>query len=634
MVYRAVDSRDGTAVALKMVRKDVLSEPEAEDLLYRYRRDVEITGRLGHPHVLRALEAGETDHEVYLATELVAGGRLADLPLGHLSVERVVRLFLQVLDALDALHNEGMVHRDIHPASLLVTTKGDIKLTNFGAAQGGSVPLVTCGVIGTPPYLAPEQLLGVPVDERADLYGVGTSLFHALTGCKPYQGSLAEMMADMLETPIPRASRVNPKVPAALDTVLVKAMAKHPDDRFRSAAEFSAALLLAISSLPNRSSQPESLPYLGEGLGGIRRRVHLLLVRGLDEDVSAHLEDLRTALLEFFDHPGGGEENDALCRVLQSGAQAAHDLLLAHAPVPGLTARDARTDWMDAVHLFDTLRQALTRLDRGDRVAPLVEGLARDLTVTALLYLNEVNRQLLGPDHVELDRVTANLIRLDVLEWALEVLDAREAVRDLRISSRMIAGQVLRKVAATVLGFTEAASDTARFDVAGVLVDTDALIALIDRTLESDKTAGADGDRSYAKVLGRQIVGDFLEAARRLVAFLADELMEQVGEAGCDMVGFAAKLRQIGRLHQISVRIEEPQCRTLAMRLTEEARAAVDGLAGDIVTALHEAGSPASSLLYRQLTAVHAVATGQGWHQFAEDLLGELRESMLEQAQE
>lgn len=633
MVYRAIDDRDGSPVALKLVRKDVLSEPECDDLLRRFQRDVEITSRLGHPHVLQALEAGDTADVLYLATELVAGGRLADLPLGSLSVERMVGLFLQLLDALSFLHAQGIVHRDIHPVGLLVTTDGGIKLSNFGAAQGASQSLVTSGVIGTPPYLAPEQLLGVPVDARADLYAVGATLFHAVTGRKPYDGSLAEVMAAILESQVPRASQVNPKVPAGLDAVLVKAMAKHPDDRFGSAEEFAEALRQAVALLPpKRPAAREEVPYLGDGPDGMRRRIHLLLVRGLEDGVTPHLVELRREIAAALDQPASTEQRDALIRVLEPGAEALHDLVLAHAPLPGQSFAGQRTDWMDAVHLFDTVRAALVRLGHADQVVPLVQGLARDLTVTALLYLNEVNRQLLSPDHVELGRITANLIRLDVLEWALEVLNAREAVRDLRISSRMIAGQVLRKVGATIRGFTEYPDDLARFDVAGVMLDSEALIVLAARTVEDDAALGATTDRSYAKVLGREIVADFIEAARRLSAFTADELMGQIGEAGCDMVAFAGKLRQIGRLHQFSVRVEDKQCRPLAMRLTEEVRVAIDALAGDIIAAVREAGDPASALLYRQLTAIHAVAVEQGWSQFAEDLLAALRESLLEQA--
>lgn len=635
MVHRAIDGRSGRPVALKLVRKDVLSEPESDNLLRRFRRDVEITSRLGHPHVLRAVDAGETDDLLYIATELVAGGRLSDLPLGTLSVERVVGLFLQLLDALSFLHAQGIVHRDIHPVGLLVTTEGSIKLSNFGAAQGTSEAFITSGVIGTPPYLAPEQLLGVPVDARADLYAVGSTLFHAVTGRKPYDGSLADIMAATLDSAAPVASQVNAKVPVSLDAVLARAMAKHPDDRYRSADDFAEALRQALAALPpKRPIRAEGTACLGSGPDGARRRIHLLLVQSLEGSITPSLEELRREILGFHDLPTSAEQRNALALLLKSGAQALSDMVRAHAPVPGRVLEGQRTDWMDAVHLFDTVQGALVQLGHGDAVAALVQGLARDLTVAALLYLNEVNRQLLNPDHVELNQITANLIRLDVLEWALEVLNAREARRDLRISSRMIAGQVLHKVSATIRSFTETADEFLRFDVAGALVDPEALIALAERTVEDDPTLGVIHDLSYAKMLGREIVGDFIEAGRRLTSFTSDELIDQVGEPNCDIVGFAAKLRQIGRLHQFAVRIEDPPSRTLAMRLTEEVRISVDTLTGDIVAALRESGEQASPLLYRQLTAIHAVAVEQGWTQFAEDLLGELRESLLERAED
>lgn len=637
MVYRAVDTRTGEARALKLVRRDVLSEPECLELLARYRRDVEITGRLDLPQVLHAVDFGETEDAIYLVTELVAGGRLSDQPPGSLPADRLLGLFAQLLDGLAVLHAKGIVHRDIHPVGLLVTSDGGIKLANFGMAQGMDGPAAGTGVIGTPPYLPPEQLLGVPVDARADLYAVGATLFHAVTGRKPYCGSLAEVMAAILEAPVPRASRVNAAVPAGLDIVLLKAMAKHPDDRYASGTEFAAALRDVMQAMPATQATaavPQAADEgmaLGDGPDGLRRRIHLLLVRGIDSGFSPHLDPLRQAIAEFLASGATEQQRAALAVVLTQAAQALHDLILTNAPVPGQPTSGARCDWMDAVHLFDTVRSALVRLGQGDAAVPLTHGMARDLTVTALLYLNEVNRQVFSPDYVELAAITANLIRLDILEWALEVLNARDAVRDIRVSSRMIAGQVLRKVSATLRDFTEFTDEMARFDVASALVATEELIALADRTIQDDPELGMTGDRAYAKVLGREILNDFIEAARRLAAFTADELIAQIGEARCDMASFAGNLRQLGRLHHFSVRIEDEQCRPMAMRLTEEVRESIDSLAGEIMAALRD-GDGVPDLLHKQLTAVYSVAVEQGWSQFAEELLAVLRENLLQEA--
>lgn len=632
MVYRAVNEFSGDVVALKLVRKDVLSPGEGDDLLARYRRDVDLTSRLDHPHVLKALEAGETEDFYYLVTELVSGGRLADQPLGSLDLGEVLGWFLELLDALATLHGQGIVHRDINPIGLLITTQGGIKLSNFGVAQGGSESFTSTAVIGTPPYLAPEQILGVAVDGRADLYAAAASLFHAVTGRKPFvRPSLAETIGAILDAPPPLASRFNAKVPAALEEVLRTAMAKHPDDRYASAAEFAEALRQVAAQLPPTRDELQD-EDLGEGPEGLRRRIHVLLVRSLEHSVSPHLDDLRRSLAAFLDLDPGPEQCRALAGVMTQAADALRDLILAHAPLPGQSAAGARSDWMDAVHLFDTLRTGLVRLGEGDVVAPMVRSMARDLTVTALLYLNEVNRQVFSPDHVELGRITANLIRLDVLEWALEVLNARDAVRDIRVSSRMIAGQVLRRVGATIRDFTEHGDDLARFDVASVLLATEELIDLADRAIQQDPESGSDSERSYAKVLGREIVADFIDAARRLTAVTADELISQIGDAGCDVRAFAAKLRQLGRLHQFSVRVEDDHCRGLAMRLTEDIRQTIDTLGSDVITALSQPSGADRKCLHRQLTAIHVVAIDQGWSRFAEDLLTVSRESLLQRA--
>lgn len=630
MVYRAVNEFSGDVVALKLVRKDVLSPGEGEDLLARYRRDVDLTARLDHPHVLKALEAGETGDFYYLVTELVSGGRLADQPLGSLDLGEVLGWFLQLLDALAFLHGQGIVHRDIHPIGLLVTTQGGIKLSNFGVALGGSEPFASTSVIGTPPYLAPEQVLGVAVDGRADVYAAAASLFHVVTGRKPFaRPSLAETIGAILDAPPPSASRINPRVPDLLDEVLRTALAKHPDDRYADAAAFAEALRQVVAQLPPNPDEIKA-DELGEGPEGLRRRIHLLLVRGLEHSVSPHLDDVRRLLGMFLELDAAPDQCQALAGVMTQAAEALRDLILVHAPLPGQSAAGSRSDWMDAVHLFDTLRSGLIRLGDGDVVAPMVRGMARDLTVTALLYLNEVNRQVFSPDHVELGRITANLIRLDVLEWALEVLNARDAVRDIRVSSRMIAGQVLRRVSATIRDFAEHGDDLARFDVASVLLATEELIDLADRSIQQDPDSSTDSERSYARVLGREIVTDFIDAARRLTAVTADELMSQIGDAASDVAAFAAKLRQLGRLHQFAVRVEDEHCRGPAMRLTEDIRQTIDTLGSDVIAALSQSTGADARVLHRQLTAIHVVAIDQGWSRFAEDLLTVSRESLLQ----
>jgi len=162
-----------------------------------------------------------------------------------------VRVVLKVLSALDAAHVRGVVHRDLKPSNVFVTPEGQIKIADFGAALVDD-PLrgvkTEAGVIlGTPAYMAPEQALALPTDERADLYAVGGILFRVLSGAPPFRGAaLLEVLRQQIEDPAPPVKSPHGPLPEVLVGCVARALAKRPDDRFRSAAEMRAVLELAL----------------------------------------------------------------------------------------------------------------------------------------------------------------------------------------------------------------------------------------------------------------------------------------------------------------------------------------------------------------------------------------------------
>jgi serine/threonine-protein kinase len=237
--------------AVKLVRPDRATDPR---LLHRFEREVQATAGLTHPNAVQVFDYGHTpDGTFYYAMEYLPGLNLQELVLrnGPLPAGRAVYLLRQVCGALREAHAAGLIHRDIKPGNVIVCDRGgtpDVaKLLDFGLARdvsGGGVELTRDGVIpGTPAYMAPEQASGASVDGRADIYGIGGLAYFLLTGRPPFAGSSAMkvLAAHLYEPPAP-PSRRRPDVPADLDAVVLRCLAKAPADRFPDVASLEAAL--------------------------------------------------------------------------------------------------------------------------------------------------------------------------------------------------------------------------------------------------------------------------------------------------------------------------------------------------------------------------------------------------------
>ena len=251
VVYRAKGD-DGRSVALK-----VLSPELARDERFRQRflRESKVASALEHPHVVRTLAYGEDDGVLYLAMEFIEGSDLRQLLKqdGRLDPTRALELLGQVADALDAAADKGLVHRDVKPGNILVTTDSDGEhayMCDFGLARHvSSVSSLTGerGFVGTIDYVPPEQIEGGAIDRRADVYSLGCVLFECLAGERPYarDSELAVVFAHLNEPP-PRLSDVRPDLPDAFDSVFATALAKSPDDRYSSCAELVDAARAAL----------------------------------------------------------------------------------------------------------------------------------------------------------------------------------------------------------------------------------------------------------------------------------------------------------------------------------------------------------------------------------------------------
>lgn len=249
-VYRARDQRLGRAVALKVLAPQLAQDDRFRD---RFVRESRLVASIDHPNIIPVYEAGERDELLFIAMRYVEGYDMRKLVQseGPLPVGRANPLFAQIASALDAAHANGLVHRDVKPANILVTRSEHVYLTDFGLTKSSSAEagLTSHGhFMGTPRYVAPEQIRGLPVDGRSDLYAFACVVYEALAGQPPFQRDteLALLYAHVSHDP-PPLTPYRPDLPHAVNAVLTRALAKAPEDRYATCLAFVSALRDAIS---------------------------------------------------------------------------------------------------------------------------------------------------------------------------------------------------------------------------------------------------------------------------------------------------------------------------------------------------------------------------------------------------
>jgi beta-lactam-binding protein with PASTA domain/tRNA A-37 threonylcarbamoyl transferase component Bud32 len=242
-VYLAEDEVLGRRVAIK-----ILNERHAGDdqFIERFRREAQSAASLSHPNVVAIYDRGEAEGTYYIAMELLDGRNLKELIVarGPAPPKIVVEYARQILAALAYSHRHTIVHRDIKPHNVVVDGDGRVKVTDFGIARGGASQMTEVGsIVGTAQYLSPEQARGEAVDPRSDLYSLGIVIYELLTGSVPFTGdSPVEIAMKHLSATAPPPSEVREGVPRELDLVVMRALAKDPDDRYASAEEMDADL--------------------------------------------------------------------------------------------------------------------------------------------------------------------------------------------------------------------------------------------------------------------------------------------------------------------------------------------------------------------------------------------------------
>ena len=260
VVYRACDPVLKRRVAIK-VMSDAFAQND--DLRERFLREAQAAGSLQHPNVITIYDFGEVDGHPYIAMEFVEGQDVAEL-LAHqvpLTTIHKLGIAIDVLQGLAFAHKRGIVHRDIKPANIRVDADGKARIMDFGVAHLASSDMTRSGVmIGTPSYMAPEQIIGGEISPQTDIFSVGAVLYELLTGARPFSGGplQAVMYRVLSEPPLPLDVSA-PALPSRLNDIVMRALAKDPDKRYATALDMANDLLAVRASLDTSSSSHATL---------------------------------------------------------------------------------------------------------------------------------------------------------------------------------------------------------------------------------------------------------------------------------------------------------------------------------------------------------------------------------------
>ncbi|MBI2568217.1 MAG: protein kinase [Candidatus Schekmanbacteria bacterium] len=295
-IYRAWDGLIGRDVAIKMLRLD-RGKRTAKETTERFYREAHAAGKLAHPSIVTCFDVGRFRNTHYLVLEYIRGRTLSDVLEDRgkpFPFAEACEIIAPILSALEHAHARGIIHRDIKPANLMISTDGEVKITDFGIAKHLAADTLTQDgvVLGTPYYMAPEQVRAEPLDGRADIFGVGCVFYELITGVKPFPGrTISSVIYKILHLAPVLPTRLNPSLPATADDIVLRAVAKQKEDRYAAAGDFRTAVLAAIGKEAGGSTAnpPERPPDQGERTQAFTKETMPSIRRPSAEEIEAIL---------------------------------------------------------------------------------------------------------------------------------------------------------------------------------------------------------------------------------------------------------------------------------------------------------------------------------------------------------
>ena len=654
IVYKA-RSPAGDVVALKTMARELMAGDDTDTFVARFQREAEIGQRLDHPGIVRVMDSGEDAGQLYITMELVEGRTLGELaPVGtRPPIADTISWLCAVLSALNHAHAAGVIHRDIKPSNVILSDAGEIKVMDFGIAHvPGSEITGSIDFLGSPAYMAPEQITGDPIDARTDLFAVGTVLYRFLSGKAPFDGSLAEVLYGVAHKEPPPPSSVTSDCPRLFDTIALRTLAKKPDDRYQTALSLAASLRAAADSLAEaqaadaeatvlmRRSEmpPPAAPPRREVIAALARALEACLSDGVGEK---HLGDVadRLALIDK-----AGDDLDSVAALI-------HDRLLPALveraeramPAPDATPEAIPGTWAATVRLIAVLADAAEPLG----VGPAAEA-ARARVADAVIdvfddYGQRQQKLLTDIDDPDIARLSVDLLRLDVLREALDGLGAEDVRRRAVAAQRRFATRLMARVNGIIGRFTEMRDALSRFGVANLLLEVEELVVIAER-LVGDTELDVSGDGAHIAI---DVVETFLDQAGQLAEIVVDELIGDVARPGADARQFDGRLRQLGLIYLFATRLRAERTVHGKRALVDRVHAALARLADRIKAVLTDGLSASASgsddrtrrlqavtrLAVAQLTSVFDLAERFGWIELRRSLLSDLRGQLIGSAE-
>jgi serine/threonine-protein kinase len=521
-----------------------------------------------------------------------------------------------ILDALAHAHAAGIIHRDVKPANVVLRGEaGEPVLMDFGVAHMAGADLTRAGeILGTPAFLAPEQLHETTIDHRADLFAVGVLLQLALTGQRPFDGTVPAIMhAICFGEPAKLPANL-----AAFAPLLERALAKDPDDRFPDAASFARALRMVV--VPGTMTDDDVTMLRPPPVPATAAEIAAMLDRAGKLGVEARLLSVFDDALRRIP-PEEQAETARICG--GPGLHALLDLLLRTAPLPGQKP-ERIGHWADGLELLRIILPTAMTGPRAEAARAAGAEFTYRLAAGVLAYGSDVAAQLAAsqdgekPVAPDVGLHALMLLRVDSIAFGLGTLGATRERRMVEAMGRVIAGQVLRRAAASMLRYVRTRDEMAHFDVAGLLVGVEDLIALAAR-LGTDAAAGIRSPDAVA-VRSLEALEIFLEALTGLIAASAGDLDAALADARADgedeaIGAFIGNLKQVVLIHRFCLGLEADAFQTRLAQATQS----IYGLCLRLAEVL--LAEPPQA----RIAALYEMSVALGWRALSARLLAHMR---------